>query len=287
MSPRMLSLSVVLGVSVLARTGSAETLQPSAEGAARPAFFAVSPEVPGAAFAQAPPFGPGAYGGGGTLQVRRYYKVPPPPPPVVTTQAPMQAPPSGPREPSSWLILRGGIFDADNVAAEDWTVGMKGVGKVGSLLRLGGTVDLHRRTNSVSTINSSYVDGSGNVVQTAVRTVEGESNLVPLMAVAEIMLPIPVLHPYIGIGGGWEFMYVEAFDYTTGFGYDANYGGPGWQVYAGADLAMSRRVRLNAEVFHNDAAVEREVFDPVYGPGYEERIEVGGVGARFGLSFAL
>jgi hypothetical protein len=96
-----------------------------------------------------------------------------------------------------------------------------------------------------------------------------------------------LLQPYIGVGGGWQFMHVETFDYTTGIGHSANYDGPGWQVYTGADLAISRSVRINGEVFHNEAIVERDVHDPIYGSGYGEQIDVDGTGARFGLSFAF
>jgi hypothetical protein len=82
-------------------------------------------------------------------------------------------------------------------------------------------------------------------------------------------------------------MYVEAFNYTTGFGYAADYDGPGWQIYGGADFLISPAVRLNAEVFHNEATVESNIYDPYYGYAYEQRIDVDGTGGRFGLSFAF
>ena len=257
MSPRMLFVHVVLGVSVLARMGSAETRVPSATGAARPALFA---------------------GSGSTLQVRRYYKEPPPPAPAPARRAP---------EPQSWFIMRGGFFDGDNTSKEDWTIGLKTVGHVAPSFRVGGTVDLQRRTNSERTVYTEYVDASGNRVQSAVTTAESESNLIPLMAVAEFVMPVPGIQPYVGIGGGWEFLHVKAFDYTSAIAYEANYDGPGWQVYAGADFMIAPRMRLNAEVFHNEATVERGVFDPYAGFAYEERIDADGTGGRFGLSFAF
>ncbi len=275
MSPRMLFVNVVLGVSVLARSGSAETQLPSAEGAGRPAFFAFSPEVPGAAraFAAAPIF---AVGGSdiATLQVRRYSKAPPPPPPRRS-------------QPRSLFVVRGGIFDGDNVSEDSWLMGLKAVGSVSPMLRLGGTVDWQWRTNSTRTVTATTTDGAGNVVQTSRTIAESQSSLVPLMAVAEFVLPSPVIQPYVGVGGGWEFMYVEAFDYTTGLGYAAHYDGPGWQLYGGADFLVARNVRLNAEVFHNEATVESNSYDPYYGYATEQRIDADGTGGRFGLSFAF
>ncbi len=275
MNPRMLFATVVLGVSVLARMGSAETLQPSAEGAARPALFAFSPEVPGVAsvLASAPAL---AAGGGGTSYVRRYYKAPPPPPP-----------PPRPTTPRNLFVMRGGFYDADNVSDEAWTIGMKGVTNLSPIFRLGGTVDWHRRTNSTRTVYVPVMDGAGNVVQTATTIYEDESDLVPLMAVAEVALPSTVFQPYVGIGGGWEFMYVEAFDYATGYGYGQHYDGPGWQFYGGVDFVVSPNVRLNAEAFHNESTVESNFYDPYYGYTYEQRIDADGTGGRFGLTFAF
>jgi len=275
MNPRMLFATVVLGVSVLARMGSAETLGAFAEGAGRPAFFAVSPEVPGAAFASAaaPMY---SAGGGGTLQVRRYYKAPPPPPP-----------PPRPAQPRNLFVMRGGFFDSDDASDESWTIGMKTVTNVAPTFRLGGTIDWHRRTNSTRTVYVPVMGGGGSVVQVPTTIYEDESNLVPIMAVAEFVLPAPGIQPYIGVGGGWEFMYVEAFDPATGYGYGAHYDGPGWQIYGGADFLISPAIRLNAEVFHNEATVESNDYDPYYGYGYEQRIDADGTGGRFGLSFAF
>ncbi len=276
MSPRMLFVNVVLGVSVLARMGSAETQLPSAEGAARPAFFAVSPEVPGVSFELAPAPMYAAGGGLATMQVRRYYKTPPPPPP-----------PPRAHQPRSLFVVRGGFFDADNVSEESWMMGLKAVGNVSPMFRLGGTVDWQWRTNSTRTVTSTAIDGAGNVVQSSRTIAESQSSLVPLMAVAEFVLPSQGVQPYVGVGGGWEFMYVEAFDYTTGFGYAAHYDGPGWQLYGGADFLVAPNVRLNAEVFHNEATVESNFYDPYYGYATEQRIDADGTGGRFGLSFAF
>jgi hypothetical protein len=100
-------------------------------------------------------------------------------------------------------------------------------------------------------------------------------------------MPAPGIQPYVGVGAGWQFLNVQAFDYATGYAYEADYDGPGWQAWLGADFEMAPRVRLNAELFHNEATVERRVIDPFAGAAYDERIELGGNGGRLGLSFAF
>jgi len=183
--------------------------------------------------------------------------------------------------------VRGGFFDSDQVSKDDWTLGLKAVANVAPTMRLGGTLDLVRRTNSQRTIITEYVDGLGNTVRQEATTGEAESNLVPLLAVAEIVFPAPGIQPYVGIGGGWEFLNVQAVDFATNYAYEADYDGPGWQAYVGADFAVAPRMRLNAELFHNGAIVERRVVDPFVGVAYDERIDVGGNGGRVGLSFAF
>ena len=267
---------MVLGAGAQANAGSAETLEPSAHVASRPAFFAVSPEVPGAALAYAGgPSGGFAAPPGATLEVRRYRRTPPPP------RSRRDAGTQG------WMQVRGGYFSGDQVNKDDWSLGAKAVANVAPSLRLGGAVDLMRRSNSDRTIITEYVDATGNTVRSEATTGESESNLVPLLVVAEFVMPTPGIQPYFGVAGGWEFLNVQAFDYATGFAYEADYDGPGWQLYVGADFELAPRFRLSTELFHNGATVERRVFDPFLGVAYDERIEVDGNGGRVGLSFAF
>ncbi len=267
---------VALGACAQASAGSAETPGPSDLAAARPAFLAASPGTPGEALAYAggteasfaaPP--------GATLEVRR------------TRRSPPRVRRVHDRGTQGWMQVRGGFFDGDDVGKDDWTIGLKAVANVAPTFRLGGSLDLMRRTNTERTVVSEYTDASGNTVRTQATTGESESNLVPLLVVAEFVLPAPGIAPYFGVGAGWEFLNVQAVDYTNGFAYEADYDGPGWQVYAGADFELAPRFRLNAEVFHNGATVERRVVDPYAGAAYDERIDVDGNGARMGLSFAF
>jgi hypothetical protein len=279
----------VLGVCIQANTGSAETPEPSVLDASRPAFFATSPAPAPASLASASVL---AFASGGDAT----FAAPPPGSSMEVRRSPRRLPPrrsprtdwrERERNPQGWLTLRGGVFDSEQVRKDDWSLGLKAVGNVAPTVRLGGSVDLMRRENSDRTIVTEYVDASGNTVRSEVTTGEAESNLVPLMALVEVVLPSPGIQPYAGIAGGWEFLNVQAFDYESGIEYEADYDGPGWQIYGGAAFALAPRFHLNAEVFHNESTVERRVVDPFAGAAYDERIDVDGTGARFGLSFAF
>jgi opacity protein-like surface antigen len=251
---------LVLGVCGQANAGSAETPEPSALDVSRPAFFSPPP--------------------GATMEVRRTPR---------RTYRRYERTDWRERErnPQGWLSIRGGGFDTEGVSKDDWTIGLKAVGKVAPTVRLGGSIDLMRRTNSDRTIVTEYVDASGNTVRSEVTTSEAESNLVPLMAVAEVVFPSPGIQPYVGIAGGWEFLNVQATDFQSGIEYEADYDGPGWQLFGGAAFAVAPRFQLSAEVFHNESTVERRVVDPFAGAAYDERVDVDGTGARVGLNFAF
>ena len=149
------------------------------------------------------------------------------------------------------------------------------------------TTDLHRRENAGRTITSTYTDPAGNVVTTSTTAVQNESNLWPVMATLEFRLPTGVLEPYVGGGAGWEFLNVQAHDGTTGLSYSANYNGFGYQGFGGLRIPLGSRARLSGEVYYNGANVNRHFFDPVSGNEIEESVDVNGVGARGGLSFAF
>jgi len=279
----------VLGVCVQANAGSAETPGPSALDASRPAFFAAEPASAPASPASASIL---AVSGGhdGT------FATPPPGTVSEVRRTPRRLPPrrsyrtdwrERERNPQGWLTLRGGIFDSEHVNKDDWSVGLKFMGHVAPTVRVGGMADLMRRESGDRTIVTESIDPSGNPVRSEVTTGEAESNLVPLLAAVEVVLPAPGFQPYVGIAGGWEFLNVQAVDYETGIEYEADYDGPGWQIFGGAAFAVAPRFHLNAEVFHNESTVERRVVDPFAGAAYDERIDVDGTGARFGMSFAF
>ena len=186
-----------------------------------------------------------------------------------------------------WLDVRGGVFDTDGVSKNDWTLGVKGMGKVTPELSLGLSTDLHRRTHADRVVTSEYTDPTGHVVTTSSTALDAESNLVPLMGVLEVHVPSVGIDPYFGAAAGWEFLNVHVRDFQTGFEGDANYDGPGYQVFGGLGAPIGDRARFVAEAYWNGSTVKRDVVNPQTGYLEQERVDVNGVGARAGLGFAF
>jgi len=186
-----------------------------------------------------------------------------------------------------WFDIRGGFFDTQDVAKNDWTVGVKGMGKVTPELSLGVSTDLHRRTHADRIVTSQYTDPTGHVVTTSSTALDAESNLVPVMGVLELHVPSVGVDPYLGAAAGWEFLNVRVRDFSTGFEDDANYDGPGYQVFGGIGFPVGDRARFVTEAFWNGSTVSRDVRDVNSGFEVQERVDVNGFGARGGLSFAF
>lgn len=186
-----------------------------------------------------------------------------------------------------WMQIRGGFYDAEDVSANDWTVGFKVAGNIAPSVTVGLAADLHRRTDAQRTVTSQYTDPTGHTVTTSTNTVQAESNLVPLMGSLEFHFPSPGIDPYFGGAAGWEFLNVQATDLSSGLDYEADYDGPGYQLFGGIGMPLGPRAKLNLEAYWNGSTVKRTVYDPDLGFDVEERVKVDGVGGRAGLAFAF
>jgi hypothetical protein len=191
------------------------------------------------------------------------------------------------RRVDGWMSIRGGFYDAEDVSANDWTIGFKVAGRVVPSVTAGIAADLHRRTDASRTVTTEYVDPTGHRVVTSTTGIQAESNLVPLMGSLEFHMPSPGIDPYFGGALGWEFLNVQATDFDSGLEYEANYDGPGYQLFAGIGLPLGPRAKLTGEAYWNGSTVKRTVYDPDLGFDVEERVKVDGAGGRAGLSFAF
>lgn len=187
-----------------------------------------------------------------------------------------------------WVDIRGGFFDTEDVSKNDWTAGVKVLGKAAPQLSLGISTDLHRRTHADRIVTSEFTDPTGHIVKTTTTADDAESNLVPVLGVLEVHVPSGSgIDPYFGAGAGWEFLNVRTRDFTTGIEDEANYDGPGYQAFGGIAFPIGDRARFTTEAFWNGSTVKRDVRDFQTGERVEERIDVNGVGARAGLGFAF
>ena len=254
----VMASAVVLGACGGASLGSAETLEPSVLVAQHPALYE-----------------------GSVLRVTRGPRVTPPPPEY------RPAPHRGPRPIQGWFTLRGGGYDPSDMQGGQWSIGMKATAQVGPAFRAGFSTDWQQRDSDQGSIVSTGTDPAGNPVTRVLTSGETHTDLVPVLAVGEFVLPGNSIQPYFGGGLGWQWLDVRGVDYSTGFWYDHNYNGPAGQVYGGLELAVAPRARMHGEAYYHGGEVQQDFIDPLTGYVFEERIRTNGWGFRGGFNFAF
>lgn len=183
--------------------------------------------------------------------------------------------------------LHGGFFRSEATQQTGGLVGFRAGPRFGQHFSLGVASDWRWKTESVSEVvgESESVGGQSVVVRREIA--RAYSHHVPLMGYAELTagsrLPIS---PYIGGGGGYQWLFLNGEDFVTGDRYNATFGNWGWQAWAGLTLRLSHTVHLNGEAFYNNATLERTT-RTTDGSLIREQVDMEGVGGRFGLSFGL
>jgi hypothetical protein len=152
---------------------------------------------------------------------------------------------------------------------------------------MGLSTDLQRRESYDQVRVEEFRDPTGNMVRSSVTTFASSSNLIPILATAEVELPTPMFHPYVGIGGGYEVLVVEFEDYDAGLFSKSTYGGLGWQVWAGLAVPMAKLASITGELYLNRGTVSRDVQDVDTRDVRKEEINVNGGGFRAGLRLAF
>ncbi len=205
---------------------------------------------------------------------RRHYESPPPSPPPPTP---------GPHGVSQFHM---GFFNPEMVSNTGFVFGYRGGLAANDHFQIGVNLDWHYSSQEQATIVSEVQLPTGGVAQTQRVLSRASSNLFPMLGYAQIsggaLLPII---PYVGAGAGYELYWLQADDFLTGSHFYAQYGGFAWQAWAGAAIPLSRRSRLTAEGFWNQADLGRDVFGgPVV---YRETVDGNGAGMRFGMDWSF
>jgi hypothetical protein len=209
-----------------------------------------------------------------------------PPPPAPAQQA--SSAKSGSSGPKGYAQLHGGIYRPDANAVTDASFGVRFGTSPSPAVQLGIATDwMHRAENSSNLVASGTLPGGGTV-ERRVDLSNASSDLVPISAFIQLT-PIPVgpFQPFIGAGGGYEALFVNATDFATGNKYNATFDGWGWQAWAGLGIPLGGPVKIVGEVFGNWATLDRNVDDPAAGQSVREVVRVDGVGTRAGLSFSF
>jgi hypothetical protein len=196
---------------------------------------------------------------------------------------PQQAKP--PKPPTNIFQLHGGFYDPEGVTENDFMGGVRIAAGERIQVGIGGDWGYSTRSQIIPT-GGVTLPGGGSIPQTNVELTDVNMQLVPAMGILQI---VPQrargLLPYVGAGGGYEWLFVKGTDINTGQLFDATYGGWGWQTWAGLGLSLGSGARLNAEYFWNNAKVGRDVYDASLGVVYREELTLKGNGIRAGIGF--
>jgi hypothetical protein len=183
--------------------------------------------------------------------------------------------------------IYGGRMDPDGSTDGEFLMGIRTGPKLSKHLQLGLMFDWVRDSDYESSFTTSTPGPGGVNITTKYDYSGAYTDLFPLMAFAQVSLNEKrFIAPYGGIGGGYQWFNVTAYD-RNGTWYDANFGGWGWLGWAGAALRVTDGVRLSGELMYNSVELSRNVYDPVNGWTNHETVPMYGVGARFGLAFGF
>ena len=181
--------------------------------------------------------------------------------------------------------LHGGYFDASANNTNPFIVGLRAGPMIDKRLQVGLMLDWVHQTKNLANVLST-AQGPGQItVKTQQDTARALLNLVPIMAFAQASgFGLLGLVPYIGAAGGYEVLVLSADNFVNGDSFEANFGGWGYQVYAGCGLPLGGRTRLNGELFVNEATLSKTVTD-ANGVTAKQVVDLNGIGFRLGLAW--
>jgi len=183
--------------------------------------------------------------------------------------------------------IYGGRLDPDGTTDGEFLMGIRTGPKLSKHLQLGIMFDWVRDSDYESSFTTSTPGPGGVNITTKYDYSGAYTDLFPLMGFVQLSLNEKrFISPYGGIGGGYQWLNVTAYD-RYGTWYDANFGGWGWQGWAGVALRVTDGVRVSGEAMYNSVELSRNVYDPVNGWTNHETVPMYGVGARFGLAFGF
>jgi hypothetical protein len=203
---------------------------------------------------------------------------------------PRRAPYHAPSAASHWRgvsQLHAGFLDPDGPSEVGFDMGFRAGHEVDQMFQLGVGLDWRTKSGNTTSLAHSSLGPGGETIVTQIEAAHFSSNLLPVLAYAQLSGPARRIVPYVGIAGSWQVLFLQADDYTTGQRFDATYNGWGWQAWGGAGITMVGRTRLIGEVFMNQGNVGRDVYDPYYGAVVRETISTDGFGVRGGVSWGF
>lgn len=186
-----------------------------------------------------------------------------------------------PRTHTGAIELHGGVYEPIDATATNAQIGAR----IG--LNMGEPVLFGVQTGWTYHTKSLYGPTAGGPPGLNPRTVlaTGTANLIPAMAFLQVQLTQKFfLAPYLGIAGGYEWLYMSAKDYRTDAHTSLTYSNVAWEWWAGMGLRLTRSTRVDGEAFYHGATLGRDITDGS-GLKLKETVDLSGIGLRVGLNF--
>jgi hypothetical protein len=181
-----------------------------------------------------------------------------------------------------------GFFDPEGDASRQFLLGVRGGPMLDPHVQLGVGVDWAHMADNVSSVSHASTGPGGFPITVKTDLSRASTNLFPIMAFVQVSGDDNMsVIPYFGAGAGYEVMNLTADNFQNGASFDATYGGWGWQLWGGAALPLSGRVRVNGELYVNTAELGRDVTDDLLAVTYRETVKVNGVGMRAGIAWGF
>ena len=181
--------------------------------------------------------------------------------------------------------LHGGYFDASANNTNPFIVGVRAGPMVDKRLQIGLALDWVHQTKNLANILSTAPGPGGINISTKQDTARALLNLMPIMAFVQASgWGLLGFVPYIGAAGGYEVLVLSADNFNTGQSFESNFGGWGYQIWAGVGIPLGSRTKLNGEAFVNEAELSKTVTD-ASGVSAKQTVDMNGVGFRLGLAW--
>jgi len=185
--------------------------------------------------------------------------------------------------------LHAGFFDPTDGFSSGFVGGFRAGPQVDPHVQVGMAMDWWHKSQS-TTMRLGDVGLPGGGTEELVLS-KVDANLMPILAFVQVRGDenLPII-PYAGVGAGYEWLFLYAYDGWTGGYFDQTFGGFAWQAWGGIGIPLDGRTRLVGEVFYNGSEVGSDV--EVYVPGFgyavvRDEIWMNGVGMRFGVSWGF
>ena len=185
--------------------------------------------------------------------------------------------------------IHAGFFEIDDEnAPTSFVVGLRGGPMVDPHVQLAFGIDWMHNGDKARTVTGEPYEQGGVIIVPERELARASADLLPMTANLQVNFATegPMV-PYVGIGGGWQVLFLNAEDFATGEEFDATFSGWMWQLYGGVQFPLSGNARLLGEAFLHQGDAEREVDDVLTGATYREVVDLDGAGMRFGLSWGF